>query len=85
MTGLGYFNPDWAHGLNKGPLAVGYDEIRTADIKTHLPPYTHIQAFVQATMTRADGTVKQGYAVREQRLIGPYAPLGLTGLLDPMP
>ena len=85
MTGLGYFNPDWAHGLNKGPLAVGYDEIRTADIKTHLPPYTHIQAFVQALMTRADGTVKQGYGVMEQLLIGPYAPLGLTGLLDPMP
>jgi hypothetical protein len=40
MTGLGYFNPDWAHGLNKGPLAVGYDEIRTADIRTHLPPYS---------------------------------------------
>ncbi|WP_439640789.1 hypothetical protein [Nevskia sp.] len=84
MTGLGYFNPDWAHGLNKGPLAVGYDEIVTADIKTHAPPYTHIQAFVHATMTHTDGRVQQGYGVMEQLLIGPYQPLGLTGLLDPM-
>ncbi|WP_295683493.1 hypothetical protein [uncultured Nevskia sp.] len=85
MTGLGYFNPDWAHGLNKGPLAVGYDQIRTADIRTHLPPYSHIQAFVSATMTGPDGQVSQGFGVLEQLLIGPYSPLGMTGLLDPMP
>lgn len=83
MTGLGYFNPDWAHGLNKGPLAVGYDEIVTADIKTHLPPYTHIQAFVSATLTLPDGRRKEGCGVMEQLLIGPYAPLGLSGMLDP--
>ncbi len=85
MTGLGYFNPDWAHGLNKGPLAVDYDQIRTADIKTHQPPYSHIQAFVEATMTHADGRTQRGFGVLEQLLIGPYEPLGLSGLLDPMP
>ncbi|HEX7743406.1 MAG TPA: hypothetical protein VF442_13410, partial [Sphingobium sp.] len=30
MTGIGYMNPEWSHGINKGPLAVGYDEIRGA-------------------------------------------------------
>ena len=38
-----------------------------------------------ATMTHADGRVQQGYGVMEQLLIGPYAPLGLAGMLDPMP
>lgn len=83
MTGLGYFNPDWAHGLNKGPLAVGYDSFRTADINTYTPPYTHIQAFVDAVRHDPDGSVHEGYGVLEQLIVGPYAPFGLTGLLDP--
>lgn len=83
MTGLGYFNPDWAHGLNKGPLAVAYDEIRTAEIKTYAPPYTHIQAFVSARRHDPDGRVHEGAGVLEQLIVGPYEPLGLTGLLDP--
>lgn len=82
MSGLGYFNPDWAHGLNKGPLAVGYDAFRTADIKTFAPPYTHVQAFVTARMEHA-GRIKEGSGILEQLLLGPYAPLGLQGLLDP--
>lgn len=85
MTGLGYFNPDWAHGLNKGPMAVGYDEIVTADIASHWPPYTHIQAVSEARLTLPDGSTKSGIGVMEQLLIGPYTPLGLTGTLDPMP
>jgi hypothetical protein len=83
MAGLGYFNPEWAHGLNKGALAVGYDQIRTAEITTHAPPYTHIQAFVTGVRHSPDGSRHEGYGVLEQLIVGPYAPLKLTGLLDP--
>ena len=36
-------------------------------------------------MTHADGRTQRGFGVLEQLLIGPYEPLGLSGLLDPMP
>jgi len=84
MTGVGYFNPDWAHGLNKGPLAVGYDSFDTSRVQGFAPPYTHVQAVVAATLHHADGTVRQGSGVLEQLILGPYKPLGLTGALDPM-
>jgi hypothetical protein len=85
MTGLGYFNPDWAHGLNKGPLAVGYDAFRTDAITHHAPPYAHVQHFVSATLHSPDGSQRQGCGVLEQLILGPYSPLGLTGFNDPVP
>jgi hypothetical protein len=83
MTGLGYFDPNWAHGINKGPLAVGYDSFRIDGIRTHAPPYAHIQAFVTANLQTPDGRSRLGFGVLEQLMLGPYAPLGLTGVSDP--
>lgn len=85
MTGLGYFNPDWAHGLNKGPLAVGYDGIVAADVDSFAPPYAHVQNFVTAQVHSADGKTRAASGVLEQLILGPYAPLGLTGMVDPRP
>jgi hypothetical protein len=84
MTGLGYFSPEWAHGLNKGPLATGYDSFRTDAISTYAPPYAHVQAFVTATLHSPDGRQREGRGVLEQLILGPYAPLGLTGFSDPV-
>lgn len=83
MTGIGYGNPDWAHGLNKGELATGYDSFRTNEIKGYMPPHLHIQAFVTAEMHLPDGSTKQGAGILEQLIVGPHAPSGFQDILDP--
>jgi hypothetical protein len=84
MSGLGYFHPEWVHGMNKGPLAVGYDSLRTAEIDSFtFPLYLHVQQFVEADMKKPDGSTRQGCGVLEQLILGPYEPIGLKGLLDP--
>ena len=47
MTGIGYMDPEWAHGINKGPLAVGYDEIgvEAGDVYKHA---LHLHAGLRA-------------------------------------
>jgi hypothetical protein len=81
MTGLGYLNPEWDHGLNKGPLAVGYDEIETAAIEYQYPHH-YVQAFTQIVMTTPEGQKLQGVGIWESLSMGRYAPMGLTGMFD---
>lgn len=83
MLGLGYGHPDWPHGANHGPLEVGGETIVLSEITSYLPPHLHIQAFVTARLTLPDGTTRDGCGVLEQLLIGPHAPSGLTGTVDP--
>lgn len=83
MMGLGYGNPEWGHGMNKGDYASGYDEFALADIKSYFPPHLHIQAFVSAVMHLPDGTNRKGAGVLEQLIVGPHAPSGFTDILDP--
>ncbi len=85
MSGLGYMNPIWGHGHFKGELAVGYDEIETAKVNENDFPYQHVQAFCTAQLEGPHGLRRAGQGVLEQLIIGPYAPHGLTGLLDPAP
>ena len=85
MTGLGYMNPTWGHGSLHGELEVGYDTIKTADITDSMPPYLHIQAFVEAKMTLPDGEVKEGSGILEQLIMGRHEPSGFTDLLDMAP
>jgi hypothetical protein len=82
MTGLGYMNPDWTHGLNKGPLAIGYDEIVTASVLKHEPPYQHVQAFAPLRMTLPDGRVLAGHGCFESIVMGRHEPSGLTSMYD---
>ena len=42
MTGIGYMDPEWIHGMNKGPLAIGYDEI-DANAVGYAPPYIYTE------------------------------------------
>ncbi|MBD3666929.1 MAG: hypothetical protein HUJ16_03155 [Kangiella sp.] len=86
MTGIGYMNPDWAHGVLKGEqLAVGYDSFRTDEITTCMPPYLHIQAFCEAKMTLPDGEVHEGAGILEQLILGRHEPSGFKDMLDVAP
>jgi len=82
MSGLGYMHPEWTHGLNKGPLAVGYDEIETAAVVRHEAPYQHVQAFAEVVMTTPDGKIHEGSGSFESLVMGRHAPSGLTSMFD---
>lgn len=82
MTGLGYMSPDWSHGVNKGPLAVGYHEIDKTDTVEFKPPHTYVEAFTNLVMTTPEGQQLKGVGVWETLSMGRYAPLGLTGMFD---
>jgi hypothetical protein len=81
MTGIGYLDPEWTHGANKGPLAIGYDEIDVAAV-TFESPYIHIESFAQAVMTTPDGRVLTGAGTFEVLSMGPNAKRGFTGWND---
>ena len=78
MRGLGYTHPDWNHGLHHGELCVEREEIDLDEIDPLAPENLHVQSLVRAT--GSDG--REGIGVFEQLIIGPFAPLGLTGMVD---
>ena len=82
MTGIGYMDPEWAHGINKGPLAVGYDETGVEAGDVYKPPFIYTQAFAQVVMTAPDGEVRRGLSSFEALSFGPHAGLGFTGMHD---
>jgi hypothetical protein len=77
MRGIGYFHPQWAHGVWHGETAVGGSAWATAELDPADPHNVHVQQLVRA---ECDGEV--GVGVFEQLMIGPHAPLGLAGLFD---
>jgi len=83
MSGLGYTHPVWGHGLDHGPdLAVGHDSLSEAERGWGNPLAMHIQALVTAELTDGNA-VHRGIGVLEQLFVGPHAPTGLSGLMDP--
>ncbi|PKQ09938.1 MAG: hypothetical protein CVT73_00115 [Alphaproteobacteria bacterium HGW-Alphaproteobacteria-12] len=83
MMGLGYAHPEWGHGAHNGDNALGYEEIKLADVTGFAPPHLHIQAFCDARMTLPDGSQREGVGVLEQLVVGPHAPSGFKDILDP--
>ena len=83
LCGVGYSHPDWAPGLNKGPLAVGYDEIAVCAEQPYRPPYIHVQAFARLTLEAPDGVVRRGIGALETFSIGPNSARNFHGLFDP--
>ncbi len=81
MLGIGYFHPEWSHGIWKGEAAEGYDEWRIADLDPAAAHHTHVQQVVRATHHRAGGD-RVGIGVLEQLAIGDHEPSGLVGLFD---
>ncbi len=77
MRGAGYNHPQYAHGRwHGGPIVAG-EQIDLATLDPLEYSNIHVQHVVRAT--RGD---EVGLGVLEQLVIGPYAPAGLTGLLD---
>jgi hypothetical protein len=84
MTGLGYFSPEWSHGVYKGELEVGFDQFELAKVDETVPVYQHIQAVVRARY-REGSVEKIGSGVLEQLILGAYTPLGLREMFDMAP
>ena len=83
MSGLGYAHPEWGHGRDHGPeVRVLADVMHSADRVWGVPLAMHVQALVTAVLT--DGGVShRGVGVLEQLFVGPHAPTGLVGLMEP--
>jgi hypothetical protein len=77
MRGLGYFEPEWGHGMWKGELALGGDVWTLADLDPLEPRHLHVQQLCRA---RTEGRV--GLGVLEQLVIGPHAPSGFRSIID---
>ena len=82
LSGIGYMNPDWSHGLNKGPLAVGYDEYASCAHAPHASRFEHPQAFARLTMTAPEGKTLSGQGCFESIVLGRHAPTGLASMFD---
>lgn len=80
MSGIGYQHPVWGHGMWVGMDESIRDVIDLAAVDPVDPTMIHIQAL--ATAHWGD---RVGVGVVEQLAIGPHAPTGLTGILDPAP
>ncbi len=78
MRGLGYTHPEWGHGMHHGPLRVAREDIALDSLDPLAPENLHVQMLVRVNGT--DGT--EGIGVFEQLILGPFAPLGLTGMVD---
>ena len=85
MLGLGYGHPVWAHGTHHGALKIEREDIGLADLDPTAPQHLHVQALSEVTMTSPDGRMRRGRGVLEQLALGPHAPSGFKGLLDPAP
>ena len=84
MMGIGYFHPEWAHGVWKGDLAVGGERWNTAELEPLAIQNVHIQALCRARLT-GSGEERVGIGILEQLVLGVHEPSGFTGLLDGAP
>ena len=82
MSGLGYTHPIWGHGFDHGDLEVAHDSLSAAERAWGNPLAMHVQALVRAELDDGDAA-HHGVGVLEQLFVGPHAPTGLTGLMDP--
>lgn len=82
MSGLGYTHPVWGHGFDHGELEIAHDSLSEGDRQWGNPLAMHVQALVHAELTDGDRS-DRGIGILEQLFVGPHAPTGLTGLLDP--
>ena len=72
MRGIGYMNPDWAHGTWKGELETGSEEFPVEELDDLTPANIHVQQVVRATSDRGDA----GLGVLEQLAFGAARAVG---------
>lgn len=85
MLGLGYGHPKWGHGLAHGPLSVEREDLRISELDPRLPHHLHVQALSEVVYQDPAGRERRGRGVLEQLALGPHAPSGFAGLMDPAP
>ncbi len=83
MRGIGYAHPSWSHGSHHGELAVEREDIDLATIDPTAPHDLHIQALCEVEVEEEGRATERVVGILEQFFVGPYEPLGLTGILDP--
>lgn len=82
MSGLGYFDPVWAHGTDHGELETFFDIYDSEDKPFADRKWMHIQAFSHVEL-KMDGIVMQGVGAYEQLYVGPHEPTGLGDGMAP--
>ena len=85
MRGIGYFHPEWMHGVYKGELVVARENIVLAKVDPTLPQEIHVQAISRVALEEDGKPAGNGLGVLEQLILGPYAPYGFHELLDVAP
>jgi hypothetical protein len=78
MRGLGYLDPEWGHGLWKGPDVTDGVTWTLAELNPMDPRHVHVQQLCRARIGS-----EEGLGILEQLVIGPHAPSGFTSILDP--
>jgi len=81
MSGLGYFHPEWGHGVYTGEDRTGFDVYDLGAVDETSPLHLHVQAFCRARL-REGGRTRDGVGVLEQLILGPHEPSGFRELLD---
>ncbi len=82
MLGLGYGHPEWGHGYWKGESEVAGERWNLPVDSPNELHHVHVQTVCRATTDGPLGT-HEGIGILESLVIGPHAPTGLTGILDP--
>jgi len=80
MKGIGYFHPQWGHGMYVGPDVSTYDSLKVADVDQSDFFNQHIEAVCEAKMGS-----RQGMAVLEMLILGPHDRSGFKQILDMHP
>jgi hypothetical protein len=83
MRGIGYFHPAWAHGGYKGELVVEREDIDLQKIDVMQVENMHIQAICRVSLSQEGRPDETRIGILEQLVLGPYAPYGFKGMLDP--
>ena len=83
MMGIGYFHPEWAHGVWKGDLATGGDRWTVADLDPLGLP--HVPSRRCAGQRCRTGPERKGLGILEQLVIGEHEPSGFQSILDGAP
>ena len=81
MKGIGYFHPEWGHGVYKGELAVERESFKLDELDPLVLPNVHVQAICKARH-EGGGLSSDGIGVVEQLAIGAHAPSGFKDILD---
>jgi hypothetical protein len=80
MRGAGYTHPLYGHGRFHGGAYVDGEVLDVASLDPLEFPNLHVQQVVVASRHGVEGL-----GVLESFIVGPYSPMGLTGLVDGAP